>query len=90
MGAPLFFFYYLPYKERVESTCLRRKHGGAFEAYRAAVPALRPRSCPWRPEAATDDPVAWRFERVVTNDELGTALTVLCAFTVLCVQLWRR
>jgi protein-S-isoprenylcysteine O-methyltransferase Ste14 len=39
---PLFFFYYFPYKERVESARLERRHGSAYAEYHRAVPALLP------------------------------------------------
>ena len=38
----VFFGYYLPRKERVESARLRRLHGEAFERYRRSVPAILP------------------------------------------------
>lgn len=41
-GYAVFFIYYLPRKERVEGERLRRRHGGLYEAYRSAVPPLRP------------------------------------------------
>ena len=43
---PVFFFYYLPYKDRIESARLERRHGLAFASYRAAVPALLPSLTP--------------------------------------------
>ena len=41
-GLAVFFFYYLPRKERVEPARLRALHGEAFERYHRAVPALLP------------------------------------------------
>ena len=45
---PFFFFYYAPYKERIESARLERRYGEAYAAYRMAVPALWPARRPWR------------------------------------------
>lgn len=69
-----FFFHYLPYKERAEARRLEDRHGAAFAEYRAAVPALLPRLQPW---PGGDPSGAWRFERVVENDEIGTAVVSL-------------
>jgi protein-S-isoprenylcysteine O-methyltransferase Ste14 len=74
VGLAFFFAYYLPYKERRESARLARRHGDAFRAWRAAVPALLPRLRPWRGAHAAAAGPRWQFARVVANDELGTAL----------------
>ena len=39
---PVFFLYYFPYKERIESARLELRHGRAYAEYRRAVPALLP------------------------------------------------
>ena len=48
VGLAHFFFYYLPYKERSESSRLEARHGAAFADYRGAVPAILPRLSGWR------------------------------------------
>jgi hypothetical protein len=90
IGSAVFFLYYLPYKERVEGKRLLARHGPAFRAYREAVPALLPRLRAYRPASAdaAGSESGWGFDRVVGNDELGTALAVGFAFAVLCVEAW--
>jgi protein-S-isoprenylcysteine O-methyltransferase Ste14 len=84
LGLAFYFGYYLDYKERVESERLELLYGDAFRAYRAAVPALRPRLRPWRAHAEGEPP-RWRFERVVENDEqtaLAYAAIAALALTI--------
>jgi protein-S-isoprenylcysteine O-methyltransferase Ste14 len=80
LGLGVFFLYYLPYKERVESARLETRHGTAFTLYRSQVPLLLPRL---RPFVAGPEREGWSFSHVLENDELGTALAVVIAFTVL-------
>lgn len=85
LGVLFFFAYYLPYKERREGARLARRHGDAFRAWRATVPALRPRLRPWCGAVAPPD-ARWRFARVVANDELGTALLAAGLFAALLLR----
>ena len=85
---PVFFFYYLPYKERVEGDRLLERYGECYRAYRAAVPALIPRVRAWVPPVGTgvDGGATWRSARVFANDELGTLLGVLVALGLLALR----
>ena len=88
LGLGIFFFYYLPYKERVESARLEARHGAAFALYRKEVPLLLPRLRPFR---AGEETEPWSLAHVIENDELGTTLAVVLAFAVLaCVGLALR
>ncbi|HEY8153798.1 MAG TPA: isoprenylcysteine carboxylmethyltransferase family protein [Myxococcota bacterium] len=84
---PLFFFYYLPYKERVESARLERRHGDAYAEYHRAVPALLPSLNRFTPE---QDPgparERWSFERLRENDEHGTMLGIGVALLLLALR----
>ncbi len=76
---PAFFLYYLPYKERIESARLERHYGGAYLAYRVAVPALLPGRAPWRPPPGSgveSGVQRWSWERFRDNGELGTLVAV--------------
>ncbi len=66
LGLGFFFAYYLPYKERIESTRLETLYGDAYRRYRDGVRSLVPRLRPWRD---TDPRVRWRLARVVANNE---------------------
>jgi len=76
----VFFLYYFPYKERIESARLERLYGAPYAAYRAAVPALRFVPAAWSPppEVAASVSVAgrWSFERFRANDEDGALLAI--------------
>jgi protein-S-isoprenylcysteine O-methyltransferase Ste14 len=85
LGLLFFFAYYLPYKDHREGTRLARRHGDAFRAWHGAVPALRPRLRPWCGAGAAPD-ARWRFARVVSNDELGTALLAAGLFAALLLR----
>jgi hypothetical protein len=84
-GLPLFFGYYLPYKERVEGARLERRFGTAAVAYRAAVPALLPSFPAWRPPArlGVRSDGAWSALRYRDNHELGTLCAALLGFALL-------
>jgi protein-S-isoprenylcysteine O-methyltransferase Ste14 len=89
LGMAFFFGYYLRYKERVESERLGALYGDEFRAYRAAVRPLWPRRRPWHPRPP-GEPVRWRLDRVLENDE-QTALAYVIAATVALAALgWLR
>ncbi len=67
----VFVAYVLPYKERIESARLERRHGAAYRSYRASVPAWLPAL---RPPLRTAEASRWTLERVIDNDELGVLL----------------
>lgn len=78
VGIPLFFLYYFPYKERIESARLERAYGAPYALYRASVPALFPAFRPWRPASAPSaGEASWSAARFTENDESGTLLAVL-------------
>jgi protein-S-isoprenylcysteine O-methyltransferase Ste14 len=78
IGIALFFLYYFPYKERIESARLERFYGTPYTHYRAAVPALMPAFTAWRPPAGSEagDGGTWSASRFAENDESGTLLAV--------------
>jgi protein-S-isoprenylcysteine O-methyltransferase Ste14 len=73
---PAFFFYYFPYKERVESARLELRYGSAYAEYRRAVPALLPSFSRYSPAGAADLREPWSLERLRDNDEQGTLLGI--------------
>jgi hypothetical protein len=86
--APIFFFYYLPYKERVESARLERRYGTAYAAYRAAVPPLIPALTPWCPTGALalEGDRRWSAARFRENSEPGTLVGVVLALCLLALR----
>jgi protein-S-isoprenylcysteine O-methyltransferase Ste14 len=84
---PLFFLYYLPYKERVESARLEQRHGSAYAQYRRAVPALLPSLSPFTPtEGAAASGARWSIQRLRDNDETGTILGIGVALLLLALR----
>jgi protein-S-isoprenylcysteine O-methyltransferase Ste14 len=85
---PIFFLYYLPYKERIESARLERRYGGAYSRYRAAVRALLPALAPWTPSDDGSEGVAehWRAERFRDNGEIGTLIGVGIALALFALR----
>jgi protein-S-isoprenylcysteine O-methyltransferase Ste14 len=84
---PLFFLYYLPYKERVESERLEQRHGSAYTEYRRAVPALLPSLSAFTPSQGASAPGArWSMQRLRDNDEMGTLLGIGVALLLLALR----
>ena len=79
--APVFFLYYLPYKERVESARLERHYGSVYTRYRAQVPKLLPSLVPYRlpPELAHERDRRWSIACFRNNSEAGTLVGVVLA-----------
>ena len=75
---PLFFLYYLPYKDRVESARLERYYGSVYTQYRAQVPKLLPARVPYRlpPELAHEQDRRWSVACFRDNSEAGTLIGV--------------
>ncbi len=75
-GLPLFlvnfFFYYLPYKVRVEGDRLRRRFGETFDEYDRNVPNFFPRLTPFK-----DSNVRWDLKLLTENSEWGTLAGVI-------------
>ena len=87
VGIALFFLYYFPYKERIESARLERFYGAPYTRYRAAVPALLPAVSAWRPDGETGAVgFAWSAERFAGNDESGTLLAVVIGVVALALR----
>jgi protein-S-isoprenylcysteine O-methyltransferase Ste14 len=84
---PLFFLYYFPYKERVESARLERRHGSAYAEYHRAVPALLPSRVGFRPaQAFPPARERWSLARLRENDEHGTMLGIGVALLLLALR----
>ena len=79
--APVFFLYYLPYKDRVESARLERRYGSVYTQYRRQVPQLLPSRVPYRPppELASERDRRWSVACFRDNDEAGTLVGVVLA-----------
>lgn len=83
IGVPAFLLYYLPYKERVESTRLMRRHGASYAEYRARVPALLPALTRSRPALPAAGSPSWSLARYRDNHEWKPALAALAALLLL-------
>jgi protein-S-isoprenylcysteine O-methyltransferase Ste14 len=80
----VYFGYYMPYKDRIESARLESLYGDAYRRYAAAVPRLIPRLHAYAPLAAERArESSWRGTRFSDNNETGTAVVV--AVGVLCM-----
>lgn len=80
----VYFGYYMPYKDRIESARLESLYGDAYRRYAAAVPRLVPRLHAYRPlESERAPETNWRRTRFADNNETGTAIVV--ALGVLCM-----
>lgn len=66
-GLAIFFFYYMPRKERIECARLLQTHGEEYARYQAAVPALCPRLTPYR--GSSDAGSGWQWSRFNRNRE---------------------
>lgn len=86
VGLLLFFAYYFPYKERIESARLERAYGAPYTRYRASVPALLPSFTPWRPSEGTPAHASWSAARFSENDESGTLLAVVVGVSALALR----
>jgi len=87
--AAVFFLYYLPYKERIESARLEGRYGEAYAAYRRAVPALWPAATAWRPGAAEQGAGAdarWSRARYLANHEHGTLAASLAGLALIAAR----
>ncbi|HTO53127.1 MAG TPA: isoprenylcysteine carboxylmethyltransferase family protein [Myxococcota bacterium] len=80
----VYFGYYMPYKDRIESARLESLYGDAYRRYAAAVPRLIPRLHAYAP-LASERPreSTWRGVRFADNNETGTAAAI--AVGVLCM-----
>jgi protein-S-isoprenylcysteine O-methyltransferase Ste14 len=83
-GLVFFFGYYLPYKERIESSRLEARWGAHFTEYRASVSPLWPRLRGW--QRAPRDLSSWSLERVVANDEFGVLLAAGLALAAIAAR----
>jgi len=81
-GYAVFFFYYMPRKERVEPARLRAVHGEAYDRYFKAVPALLPT---FRPYANASN-LGWSSDRMIRNREAWMVVGIVAITLFL---LWR-
>jgi len=85
----VYFGYYMPYKDRIESARLESLYGDAYRRYSAAVPRLVPRLHAYQPLAAERAPeTAWRRTRFADNNETGTAIVVAVGVLCMVVRWW--
>jgi hypothetical protein len=82
VGLAVFFFYYMPRKERVEPARLRAVHGDAYDRYFKAVPALLPTFKPY----ASASNLGWSSDRMIRNREVWMVAGILAITLFL---LWR-
>jgi protein-S-isoprenylcysteine O-methyltransferase Ste14 len=73
VGYAVFFFYYMPRKERVEPARLRAVHGEAYDRYFKAVPALLPTFRPY----ANGSNLGWSSDRMIRNREVWMVAGIL-------------
>jgi len=78
----VFFGYYAPKKERIESDRMRRRFGARFEEYRSSVPGYLPRLKRW--SGASRD--RWRAKLLVENTEIPTVLIVAAGLALIVVR----
>jgi protein-S-isoprenylcysteine O-methyltransferase Ste14 len=88
---PMFFAYYLPYKERVESQRLLDRYGALFAAYREGVPKLWPRVSAWCPpgDSSALAQRRWSAARADANDEYGVLVGALAGVLLLALRFAR-
>ena len=85
----VYFGYYMPYKDRIESARLEALYGDAYRRYAVAVPRLVPRLHAYQPLAAERAPeTTWRRARFADNNETGTALVVAVGVLCMVVRWW--
>lgn len=78
-----YFGYYMSYKNRIEGARLESRYGDAFRRYAVAVPSLLPRLHAYVPLGSETSPAPpWR-QRLVDNNEMGTALAVFAGVALL-------
>lgn len=82
VGYAVFFFYYMPRKERVEPARLRAVHGEAYDRYFKAVPALLPTMKPY----ASASNLGWSSDRMIRNREVWMVAGIVAVALFL---LWR-
>jgi protein-S-isoprenylcysteine O-methyltransferase Ste14 len=78
-GLLVFFVYYTPKKERVESERLRKRFGESFDVYHRAVPGYFPRFTPW--SGSVRAPFSWAL--VAENSEFETLGLIVVGLGVL-------
>lgn len=77
VGAAIFFFFYLPRKERTEPRRLEKLHGDPYRRYFEAVPSIVPRLTPY------DEPRgAWKWANFGKNEEIFMVLFLSAFFAV--------
>jgi len=79
LGLAVFFFYYAPYKKKVESDRLREIFGAAWDDYDRSVPDYIPKLKPYKNRGAH----RWEWLRVVANSEHQTATSALTGIIIM-------
>jgi protein-S-isoprenylcysteine O-methyltransferase Ste14 len=84
----LYFAYYLPYKDRVESARLERRYGADYACYWSEVPALLPSLAAWQPPPglAAEARRRWSRDCFTANSEHGTLIGIALALLVLALR----
>ena len=77
-GYAVFFFYYLPRKERVEPKRLEEMHGEPFREYFRAVPGIFPALRPYAKRAGS-----WKWANFGKNEEILMVVSLSVFFAVL-------
>lgn len=83
---PVFFLYYFPYKEKIESERLEQRHGSAYVEYHRAVPALLASLGRYTPARGSDPAERWSIERLRENNEHGALLGIGVALLLLALR----
>ncbi len=85
----VYFGYYMPYKDRIESARLESLYGDAYRRYAAAVPRLVPRLHAYQPlPAERAGATEWERVRFADNNETGTAAVVAVGVLCMVVRWW--
>lgn len=81
LGLAVFFFYYMPRKERVEPARLEQLHGEAYRRYRAAVNSILPNF-----RRYGDRRGRWEWTRFGKNEEILMVVFLSLFFAVLALH----
>ncbi len=81
LGLGTFFFYYAPYKKKVESDRLRKIFGDVWDDYDRNVPHYIPKLTPYKDRGSH----RWEWSRVVANSEHQTATSALTGLILMVV-----
>lgn len=77
-GVVVFFFFYLPRKERTEPKRLEKMHGAPYRRYFESVPSIFPRLTPYE-----DARGSWKWANFGKNEEIFMVLFLSALFAAL-------